>query len=282
MLGYATGIDDIATTRGGCSGWTFVSIDYSSLDAFQTAAAEILQEAKLKSFHGKEFKRRKIDFYIKFLNLVRSTLESGSGFVSSTLLGQDWKTEFEGFCSNVVGGSFSSAGVEPGPISDASKRIASPLFTLQRVAESNCHGGSTVVQIDRHALYDSLSADELKIEGTMVSGHLPIVAALRAYGQLQFPNAPEIEREGITVCPDEDSFLVQAADIIGNFSMALAFRHLGRKSKSNDLKCSAFDQVFGELIDFNDFPEGVEMHGEELVLAPGSVSFTFSIGGAGV
>ncbi|WP_133484414.1 hypothetical protein [Halomonas ventosae] len=284
MPNYATGIDDIATTRGACSGWTFICIDHSALDAFETAAAALLQEAKLKSFHGKEFKRRKIDSYIKFLKLVRSTLESesGSGFVSSTLLGQDWKTEFEGFCNNVIGGSFSSAGVEPGPISEASQRIASPLFTFQRMAESNCRGGSTIVQIDRHALYDSLDSDELKIEGTKVSGQLPIIAALRAYGKRQFPNAPEIEREGISVCPDEDSFLVQAADIIGNFSTALAFRHLGRKSKSNDLKCSTFHQVFGDLIDFSDFPEGVERNGDELVLAPGSASFTFSIGGAGV
>lgn len=282
MPNYATGIDDIGTTRGTCSGWTFVSIDRSDLDAFETAAAEVLQRAKLKSFHGKDFKHRKSDSYVEFLKLVRATLESGSGFVSSTLLGQDWKTEFEAFCNNVVGGSFASAGVEAGSISEASKRIASPLFTFQRIAASNCQGGSTIVQIDRHALYDSLNSDELKIEGTKVSSQLPIIAALRAYGQRQFPNAPEIEREGIAVCPDEDSFLVQAADTIGNFSTALAFRHLGRESKSNDRKCLAFEQVFGDLIDFSDFPEGVERHGDELVLSPCSASLTFSISGAGV
>lgn len=281
MRNYATGIDDIATMNGACSGWTVVSFDHASFGDFEVAAGKILEAAKLPSFHGKEFKRRKFDSYVEFLKLIRTTLESGHGFVSCTLLGQDWKSEFEKFCDNVIGGSFSSAGIDAESITEASKRIAAPLFTYQRLAAAKCQGGSTLIHIDRHALLDGLNDSAFELEGLKLSGQLPIIAALRSYGRCRFPSAPEVERESIVVCPDESSFLVQAADIIGNFSTAFAFRHLGRKSQSNDLKCSAFEQAFGDVVDLSTFPPSVVQDGDDLALAAGSASFTFSIGGAG-
>jgi hypothetical protein len=281
LQNYATGIDDIATMNGTCSGWTIVSFDCASFSDFEVSAGKILETAKLKSFHGKEFKRKKFDSYVEFLKLIRTTLEAGEGFVSCTLLGQDWKSEFEKFCDDVIGGSFSSAGIDAESITEASKRIAAPLFTYQRLAAAKCQGGNTLIHIDRHALIDSLNDFVFELEGTKLSGQLPIIAVLRAYGRSKFPNAPEIDRESIVVCTDESSFLVQAADIIGNFSSALAFRHLGKKSKSNDLKCSAFEQAFGDIIDLSTFPDSVVQNGDDLALAAGSASFTFSIGGTG-
>ncbi|MEL0622422.1 hypothetical protein V6238_04870 [Marinomonas arenicola] len=280
MPDFVTGIDDIGTMNAKCSGWTVVSIDYVLLGKFEKEAEQILQSAKLKSFHGKEFKRKKVDSYIEFLKLVRSTLESGDGFVSCTLLGKGWKSDFEDFCDNVIGGSFAQAGVAAGGITEASKRIAAPLFTYQRLASVKLRGGSTQIQIDRHAVIDQLKSSKVDVNGTDASGQLPIVSALRAYGRDRFPNAPEIERESILICPDEDSFLVQAADIIGNFSTAFAFKKLGKTSKSNDLKCSAFDQAFGDIIDLSDFPGSVKLNGDDLELEEGTASFTFSIGGA--
>jgi hypothetical protein len=281
MPDYATGIDDIATMNGAVSGWTIVSVGYGDLRSFEIAAEKILRAANLRSFHGKEFVRRKSDSYVEFMKLVRSTLESGPGYISCILLGQDWKSMFEAFCANVIGGSFSIVGIEAGPISEASKRIAAPLFTYQRLAAKQCQGGSTLIHIDRHALYDGLDATELEISGRQISGQLPIVAALRAYGRKTFPNAPEIERDSIFVCADECSFLVQAADVVGNFSTALAFRHLGRESKSNDLKCSVIEQAFGDILDFSSFPSELVRNGTELALPKGSASITFNICGAG-
>lgn len=104
---YVTGIDDIATMNAWCSGWTIVSFDYHLFDYFEKEASKILQNANLQSFHGKEFKRKKSDSYLEFLKLIRSMLERGPGFICCTLLGQDWKTEFEYFCDRVIDGSFS-------------------------------------------------------------------------------------------------------------------------------------------------------------------------------
>lgn len=281
MQSYVTGIDDIATMSGACSGWTMASFDRALLDNFEVAAGEILQAAKLQSFHGKEFKRKKIGSYIEFLMLIRTTLEAGPGFVSCTLLDKSWKSEFQMFCESVISGSFSAAGVTSESVTEASKRIAAPLFTYQRLSAARCRGGSTLIHIDRHALIDGLNESSFEVEGEEISGQLPIIAALREYGRCKFPSAPEIEREGISIRPDESSFLIQAADIIGNFSTAFAFRHLGKKSQSNDLKCSAFEQAFGDIIDLSVFPACVIQNGDDLALAAGSASFTFSLDGTG-
>lgn len=279
MPDFVTGIDDIGTMNAKCSGWTVVSIEYALLNEFEDKSGEILLSSKLNSFHGKEFKRKKADSYAQFLKLIRSTLERGNGFLSCTLLGQDWKSEFEAFCERVVGGSFSEAGVPAGEVTEASKRIAAPLFTFQRLASDKLQGGSTLIQIDRHSLIDQLGSLNVKLRDVEMPGQLPIVSALRAYGKMQFPNAPEIEQNSITICPDEDSFLVQAADIIGNFSTAFAFKKLGKKSKSNDLKCSVFEGVFGDILELRQFPDSISLNGDDLELAEGTASFTFSVGG---
>ena len=281
MQEYATGIDDIATMNAACSGWTIVSFDREKLGDFEAAAEKILKAGKMSSFHGKEFKRRKIDSYIDFLRLVRTTLEDGSGFASCTLLGQDWKTQFDEFCSNVIGGSFAAAGIGAEAVTESSKRIAAPLFTYQRIAATICDGGTTLIHIDRHALLDALDDSEFELEGINLPVQLPIIAALRAYGRCIFPRAPEIERESILVCSDENSFLVQAADIVGNFSTAFAFRQLGKESATNDLKCSAFERVFGDIIALETLPKALVLDGDDLALSPGSASFTFSIRGTG-
>lgn len=277
MTNYATGIDDIGTMSGKCSGWTVVSIDRVLLESFEEKAGQILKSANLKSFHGKEFRRKKSCFYIQFLELIKSMLESGNGFISCTLLGQDWKSEFDNFCDNVIGGSFLQAGVAAGEVTEASKRIAAPLFTYQRLASEKLEGGSTLIQIDRHAVIDPLVSSEVKQDGVTISGQQPIVSALRAYGRKKFPKAPEIEREHIVICADEESFLVQAADIIGNFSTAFFFKKLGKSSKTNDLKCSVFEDVFRDILDLNSFPASVKLNGDDLELEEGTASFSFSI-----
>ena len=58
--------------------------------------------------------------------------------MACTLLGQDWKSDFEAFCNRVIGGAFSNAGIEAEAITEASKKIAAPIFTYQRLAEGKC------------------------------------------------------------------------------------------------------------------------------------------------
>lgn len=275
---FATGIDDTATMNAGCSGWTMVSIDYPLLENFEIKAAQILSQANLKSFHGKDYKRKKHSSYVDFLKLIRLTLEAGEGFACCTLLGQDWKSEFDIFCETLVGGAFAKAGITDAVITDASKKIAAPMFTYQRIAANKCSGGSTLIQIDRHVFFDGLNSSDIQMHGHSFSSQLPLVSALKAYRDKQFPNAPQIELDDIVICNDEDSFLIQAADIIGNFATACVFRELGKNSNSNERKCSAFEEVFGDILELKNLPKAITLNGDDLALDDGAASFTFCIG----
>jgi len=277
MNKFVTGIDDISTMSARCAGWTIVSFENAALSEFDRQASEILASSGLSTIHAKDFKRRKSDYYKQYLNLVRKTLESNQGFVCCTLLGSDWKNQFKLFCNNVIGEAFNKAGIYDQDIIEGSKRIAAPLFTYQRIAASKCNGGLSTVQIDRDSVLDKLTNTGFLVRGKKISSQLPIVAALRANGRCQFPNAPEVERESILIVPDECSYIVQAADIIGNFSTALVFKYLGKSSKSNDSKCAVFQEVFGDIIDLSTIPSSVSMCGDDLELDPGAASFTFCI-----
>lgn len=170
MPDFVTGIDDVGTMNAKCSGWTVVTIEHILLSEFEKKADKILKSAKLESFHGKEFKRSKSASYVEFLKLIRSMLEQGNGFVSCTLLGQDWKSDFEVFCGNVIGGSFADTGVPAGDATEASMRIAAPLFTFQRLASGKLQGGSTLIQIDRYTLIDHLNSSQVELRGVEISG----------------------------------------------------------------------------------------------------------------
>lgn len=278
MTEFVTGIDDIATMNARCAGWTIVSFNKSSLGDFEAKAKAISKASGLKSFHANEFKRKKSDYYVQFLRLIRETLEGSQGFVCCTLIGQDWKDEFESFCDRLIDSSFQQAGIALPSTIAASKRISAPLFTYQRIANSRCNGGTTLIHIDRDSVLDQLEENELVVSGEKISNQLPIVAALRAYGRERFPNAPEVDRESILIVPDEHSYLVQAADVIGNLSTALVFQRLGKRSKSNDLKCAAFMDAFGDIVGTLAPPIGVMMCGEDLELEAGTASFTFCVG----
>lgn len=273
MSEFVTGIDDIATMSGKCKGWTFISFDSAFHAAFLDEAHAILKKSGLTSFHAKEFKRRKYDYYIQFLDLIKSILKKSESFLCYTLLGQDWKDEFCGFCDRVIAGSFSNAGIDNDNLVEASKRIAAPLFTYQRLSNHVLSGGRTSIDIDRDSILDKLSETQLVVDGRKISNQVPIFAALKAYGCKFFPSAPQVERDRINVLQDEESFLIQAADIFGNFANAIVFQSLGKKSKSNDLKCEAFNQVFGDIVDPSQLPNAVTLAGDDIELK-GAVSFT--------
>lgn len=277
MTIFAIGIDDIATNTGQCSGWTFFSISESHSSDFESEAKNIQMRSGLSSFHAKDFKRKKFVFYVEFLRLIKRYIESGDGFACCTLLGKDWKDEFDNFSHNVIMNSFNQVGINNQDIIDASIRLASPLFTYQRIANSIYSGGKAKIYIDRDSILDRLHAQKFYIDNKLLPNQLPVVAGLRAYGEKLFPNAPAIEVDEISIVPDESSFLIQSADVLGNFYKAIVFKHLGETSKTNDQKCDAFRSVFGDILEGLNPPEQVTRSGDDLYLPTGAASFTFQI-----
>jgi len=278
MSNFITGIDDFGTMSGVSQGWTFVSFDEVLYEDFQSSAQDILSRSKLLSFHAKEFKRKKQSYYKDFLILIRDTLSKGDSSVAcATLLDESWKLDFREFTDGVVKGAFKSAGITDEKLVSGSQFLAKPIFTYFRVASSSINASSTKIHIDHHALVDGFNDIDLIVKDHKISPQLPIVSALNAYRKKQFSGAPMVERNSIEILPDEQSFIIQAADMIGNFSAALVFKVLGKASKTNDLKAGVMDDVFGDLMDTSSITDMVEISGDDFVLKQsGSFSFTVS------
>jgi hypothetical protein len=99
-----------------------------------------------------------------------------------------------------------------------------------------------------------------------------------AYRKQRFPTSPNVVKDAIQAVVDESSPLIQAADVVGNFSTAYVFRQLGKQSKANDLKAEIFHSVFGEFgIGGIDHSAHVEIIGDDLRLKhPGAYTFAVS------
>ncbi|MBL1320431.1 MAG: hypothetical protein COA63_005145 [Methylophaga sp.] len=274
---FVTGIDDIGTMSGKSAGWSLISFHEEYFSEFNQSAQDTLNKSGLKSFHAKEFKRKKSEYYGQFLSLIKETLAKGnSSFICCTLLDEAWKNEFKGFCEMLIGDAFQQANIDNNGIIEASKRIAAPLFTYQRISSQKTTAKYTSIDIDRDSVLSKLNDNDLIIRGKKISSQIPIFASLNAYGRKQFPSAPLIEKDSINILNDEESFLIQAADIFGNFSTALSFKTLGKESKSNNLKCEIFENVYSDLIDPSHISDSVDLDGDDLVLKNNG-SFTLCV-----
>ena len=267
MIKLVTGIDDIGTMNAKSEGWTFFSFDEQYLKDFNEKSQVILNTSKLKSFHGKEFKRKKINFYNEFLTLVRSIIEKDeNSFICCTLSDENWKNDFRTFCSSVISGSFNEAGIKDINFVEAAEKLAQPMFTYSRKFPKYPNVILTCIDIDQDAILSRIDSNKLIVNGGEISKDTPIFSSFNAYSSKQFPNAPIIEREAIRVLNDESSFLIQATDMFGNFSTAFVAKILGKNSKSNNLKAECFEKVFGDLLDISNIPNMVELSGDEVVL----------------
>ena len=267
VLKFCTGIDDIASSSAKSAGWTIIAFDALLLDDFNIKAQDILTRSKLDSFHAKEFKRAKASFYTEFFNLIKTTLaQKEFAFICCTLMSESWKAEFVPFCGRVIDKSFKDANIDDQEVIEASKRLAAPLFTFLKTSAAFNGVESTTIDIDEDVILKGILKDKIIVNSHKISPQLPIFAALKAYRQNLFPNSPLIERESINVVDDKKSFLVQAADMFGNFSVALVFQILGKVSKTNDFKCEIFLSVFGDIIDTSQIISNVEILDEDIIL----------------
>lgn len=278
MIKLVTGIDDIGTMNGKSEGWTFLSFDEQYLQDFNDKAQILLEKSKLKSFHAKEFKRKKTDFYKGFLQLVRSVIDKDqNSFICCTLSDDAWKNDFKCFCSSVISKSFNEAGIEDGGFVEAAEKLAQPMFTYSRRFPQYPDVILTRIDVDRDSILSRIDSSKLIVNDNEISKDTPIFASFNAYSARQFPHAPKIERTAIRVLSDENSFLIQAADMFGNFSTAFVAKILGKNSKSNNLKAECFEKVFGDLLDTSKIPNMVELSGDDVVLKKeGAFNFTIA------
>jgi len=278
LIRLVTGIDDIGTMNAKSEGWTFLSFDEQYLENFNDKAQDILNRSKLKSFHGKEFKRNKNIYYEEFLFLIRSVIASDkNSFICCTLSDESWKNDFSSFCSSVISTSFNKASIEDSKFVEAAAKLAQPMYIYSRIFPQYPSAVLTRIDIDRDSILSRINTDKLIVNGSEISKDTPIFSAFNAYSAKQFPNAPKIERQSIRVLNDESSFLIQAADMIGNFSTAFVAKLLGKDSKTNNLKANCFEKVFGDFLDTSNVSKMVELIDDEVVLKQeGAFNFTIA------
>lgn len=277
---FEVAIDEFGTATQTAEGWTLVSLAESQA-AKLTAETPKLLGGGLKAFHGKKFSRKSEDRYRDFLNLLKECCRASSGgFIACTLNDEAWHEKFRTFAEQTMEATFLKAGI---PLTadhlEMLRKVVSPLFTYQRVAAQRVGGGHTVAV----TLDDSTLTRQFNTASVVFGGHtftLPHLAGMlyRAYRTRCFPTSPKVPGDEIRTAPDEDSPLVQAADVVGNFSTAYIFQRLGKKTNANDLKAKIFHDVFAECgIDEVDHATSVEMAGDDLRLKrPGAYTFVVS------
>lgn len=243
-----TGIDDIGTGTQKSEGWTYFSIPKNSEANFNKEASQILAIANISVFHGKDFKRKKARFYKQFFDLIKSTMISNDGaFIACCIQSESWKAEYLEFSKILIQKSYSNANIKCDWLISASAKLAAPLFTYMRLSESFSAVTETTVEIDKHSILNLLNNNELIINNNKISNSIPIYAVAKAYREQVFPKAPLMIKDGLSVVRDEASFVVQAADMFGNFAIAHAYKSLGKVSNTTSLKSDIFAEAFPEL-----------------------------------
>jgi hypothetical protein len=88
-----------------------------------------------------------------------------------------------------------------------------------------------------------------------------------SYRQKQFPQSPALRPEAINIVESSASFLVQAADVLGNFSMNYVIRNLGPTTAGRTKKAEIFESVFRDILPHTKFAEMASLSGTEFELA---------------
>jgi hypothetical protein len=141
--------------------------------------------------------------------------------------------------------------------------LTSPLFTLQHLTKSLSPDYGIQIIVDSHNVTEGFGTQTIQVSNslgstTMTSNQL-LNVIYNGYRKLQYPNSPTLIDNGVSVVSDGDSFLIQSADIMGNFSLSYAKRKLGVESKTIVEKAEIFSEVLGDVFDSKDFKTDFEI-----------------------
>lgn len=163
------------------------------------------------------------------------------------MLDEHWKGTYRGFLQRVIPGALSAAGASGPVAADVIARLAAPIFTFQRLAGAHLpSGGSATLEIDAGAVTERFHTATFEVNGSSFPAEQLIRPIVEGSRKTLFPNAPLVPQGGVRVLQDEESPLIQVADLFGNFLSARVFLALGRTSSTLAEKALAFDEVFGD------------------------------------
>ncbi len=277
MKDLIVGIDETGSMGQMVDGWRFVILPSSHLPLFEEEVKKILNKSKLKTFHAKKFARRFQNEYKDFLALIKEFASSSStALIGVVLNSEEWKKEYIDFAERLLAGVFKRVGIRNQNVIAITKVFAGALLQFQELTNRYRFPKQCTVTL----LLDS-DDTKRKIEGlstimevqTDLKNIIPKISIdiayllkifYEKYRERQFPNSPRCKV--IRDLNDEDSFIIQAADVIGNFSLSYIFCQLGKDTKSNNLKASIYDEIYKDIVNPIEFFKTVEMVGDDLKL----------------
>lgn len=270
-LELAAGLDDIATERQMTSGWSYVVLPKSEVAQFFAQSQKLLPPG-VTEFHAKVMNTGdpvQCQAYGDFLSLVRKTAEAQPGSVlACSVNDQTWHEDLTGHADRLVTGVFASLGITDKSIADGAKEAAPSLFTLQRLLSSPASASAAMhlLEIDRNTETGLFAAKTVKIDGHPIPASQLLALLVNGYRRQLFPRSPELDGSAIAIVDSATSFLVQAADVLGNFSMNYLIRNLALTTAGRTKKAQIFEDVFRDVLPKTQFGQIASLSGPVLEL----------------
>lgn len=254
------GIDDLGTTTQISEGWAYFVIEEELLEQFSIEANRLLTGIALDTFHGKDYKRRFKDKYLEFLKLCRKYSEQSKvSLIAVVLQNQEWKNQYIPFCQRVIRNVYEQNAIKNEELILSAQFLTSPLFTLQNLTKNLSSDIPVSIIIDSHKNTATFNNLELEIGPVKIKANKLLGTMYNGYRKLQFPNSPALLNDNIKVTKDDNSYAIQAADIIGNFSLSYIQKKLGHSSQTIDDKAEIFSEVFGDKFNHVNLENDIEL-----------------------
>lgn len=254
------GIDDLGTGSQLSEGGAYFIINDNLSEQFSLEAMQILGNSALKSFHGKDYKRRFEDKYLDFLKLCRIYVEkSDISLIGVVLQNKEWKEQYRLFCERVIRNVYQQNFIHSVEVTDSSIFLSSPLFTLLHLMCNSTNEENLSILIDSHLRTKTFNSSEVEINSKKFKADEILSIIFKTYQEELFPNTPLLVKNKIEVVDDKSSFIIQAADIFGNFTLSYILFKLGYTSKTIIEKATIFSNVFGDFFDCVDIKDRIKI-----------------------
>ncbi len=261
------GADDFATGGQECAGWTYFILPERFYFDFVKQGKAILAKTKLPAFHGKEYKRRFKSEYGEFLKLIMEfSKKSPQSVAMNMLLSRKCKTDLEAFSKRVIAKSYINAGISNNKVVNAIQQYVTPLFSLLRATQGLGPDIAMRVELDNDIKFEDLDSLTFISNRKTITAKWLLGVTLNAYRRKYFSNSPMFNKSIVTSIDDKDSVMVQAADVMGNFSMAYTFVKLGKATTGRKEKANLMKHVFGKYVEKFDFSKHMKLQGDDIVL----------------
>ncbi len=273
------GIDDIATGTRMCDGWPYFCLPDAYISDFAQEARNIIKLSGLHGFHGKKYKDQFQDEYREFLKLIRKygdiSLQTRSACI---LLTKDHKQQLLASGTGILSATLTKSDVRP---ENAIKHLfpyVPPLLSLARLLPDLGPNITMSIEMDDCGQANDMEQHIQQADSSTVTGQDLLNKMYNEYIAERAFTTPSLFSNGIKVMSDTRSFLIQAADVFGSFSMAYTFVKLGNESEKRKAKAALIQEVVGDRISEIDFSRQVSFVDNDLVLNDGQESIVYRLG----